>query len=127
MSAPGWVEAAVAEFGRAAGAENFTLGRAGSAAFSFENGFSLRFEHAGDALAIVLTAPSRTDPQSAARLLAYAHPLASRGLAVRTAFFAKDSRAVFVVKMQDRDVTVPSLNAAFALLWRYASEFGGAS
>ena len=46
---------------------------------------------------------------------------------LRTGYIAKSGRAVFAVKIADRDVTLPAVNAAFAFLWRLAMEFGGVS
>ena len=48
-------------------------------------------------------------------------------LRLRTGYIAKSGRAVFAVKIADRDVTLPAVNAAFAFLWRLAMEFGGVS
>ena len=74
-----------------------------------------------------MTVPTRLDAASAARLLGYAHPDAHFAFRLRTGYIAKSGRAVFAIKIADRDVTLPAVNAAFALLWRLAMEFGGVS
>ena len=127
MTAPAWVDSAVGEFGRSAGLGALSLGDRGIAALSFQNGLALRFEYAGDALYVTMTVPARLDASAAGRLLGYAHPDARFGFRLRTGYLAKSGRAVFAVRLVDRDVTLPSINSAFALLWRVALEFGGAS
>ena len=125
MTAPDWISSAVEEFGRSAGLGSLSLGQSGVAALSFQNGFGLRFEHAPDSLYVAMTVPARLDAASAARLLGYAHPDARLGARLRTGYLAKRGCAVFVAKLADRDVTLPAINAAFAVLWRVALEFGG--
>jgi type III secretion system chaperone SycN len=124
---PAWIDSAVGEFGRSAGLGTLSLGDGGVAALSFKNGLSLRFEHAFDSLYLAMTVPARLDPRSSARLLGYSHPAARFGFRLRTGYLARSARAVFAVRLEDRDVTLPSINAAFAFLWRVAVEFGGAS
>jgi len=126
MTAPAWIDSAVGEFGRAAGLGSLSLGDRGVAALSFQNGLVLRFEYALDALYVAMTVPARLDASAARRLLGYAHPNARFGFRLRAGYLAKSGRAVFAVRLADRDVTLPSLNAVFALLWRVALEFGGA-
>ena len=125
MMAPAWVDAAVGEFGQSAGLGRVSLGERGVAAFSFQNGLVLHLEHAIDSLFVTMTAPARLDASSAVRILAYSHPDARFAFRVRTGYLAKSGRALFAVRIADRDVTLPSINAAFALLWRVAREFGG--
>ena len=127
MTAPTWIDSAVGEFGRSAGLGSLSLGDRGVAALSFQNGLVLRFEHVSDALYVAMTVPARLDASAARRLLGYAHPNARFGFRLRAGYLAKAGRAVFAVKLADRDVTLPALNAAFALLWRVALEFGGAA
>lgn len=127
MTAPSWIESAVGEFGRAAGLGTLSLGDRGVAALSFQNGLVLRFEYAFDALHVAMTVPARLGASGAGRLLGYAHPSARFGIRIRTGYLAKSGRAVFAVRLADRDVTLPAINAAFALLWRVALEFGGAA
>ncbi len=127
MKAPTWIDSAVKEFGQAAGLDALDLGERGSAAISFDNGVSLRFEYLQESLVVSVTIPARMDQGSAARLLAYSHPEARLGFRLRTGYIAKLARAVFAVRLADRDVTVPALNSVFSALWRIALEFGGAS
>ena len=127
MTAPAWIDSAVGEFGRSAGLDTCSLGDRGVAALSFQNGLVLRFEYAFDSLYVAMTVPVRFDASAAARLLVYAHPAARFGFHLRTGYLAKSGRALFAVRLVGRDVTLPSINAAFSLLWRVALEFGGAS
>jgi len=127
MTAPAWIDSAVGEFGRSAGLGSLSLGDRGVAGLSFQNGLALRFEYAFDALYVSMTVPARLDAAVAGRLLGYAHPDARLGFRLRTGYLARAGRAVFAVRFADRDVTLPSINAAFALLWRVALEFGGAA
>ena len=127
MTAPAWIDSAVSEFGRSAGLGSLSLGHKGVAALSFQNGLVLHFEYAFDSLCVSMTVPVRLDASTAGRLLGYAHPDARFGFRLRAGYFAKSGRAVLVVRLADRDVTLPSINAVFAMLWRVALELGGAS
>ena len=127
MTAPTWIESTVGEFGRSAGLGSLSLGDRGVAALSFQNGLVLCLEYAFDSLHLSMTVPARLDASAAGRLLGYAHPDARLGFRIRTGYLAKSGRAVFAIRLGDRDVTLPSVNAAFALLWRIALEFGGAA
>jgi type III secretion system chaperone SycN len=127
MTAPKWIESVVEDFGRAAGLRNLALNDRGAAAVAFENGAKLRFEYAFDSLAVAVTVPSRLDPQSARRLLALANPAARHAFRLKAGWMQKSSSAVFAARLPGREVTLPSLNAVFATLWRVAQEFGGAA
>ena len=127
MTAPAWIGSAVGQFGRAAGLGELSLGEKGVAALKFQNGLVLRFEYAFDSLYVAMTVSARLDAGAARRLLAYSHPDARFGFRLRTGYLAKSGRAVFAVRLAGREVTLPSINAAFAMLWRVATEFGGAA
>ena len=88
---------------------------------------ALRFEYAADSLYVAMTVPARLDASAAKRLLDYAHPEARLGFRIRTGYIAKTGRAIFAVRLADRDVTLPAINAVFGLPWRIALEFGGAA
>ena len=125
MTVPTWIDSAVSSFGQSAGLGSLSLGDRGVAALSFQNGLVLRFEYAFDALYVAMTVPSRLDASAAGRLLGYAHPNARFGFRLRAGYLAKAGRAVFAVRLADRDVTLPAINQAFAILWRIAQEYGG--
>ncbi len=127
MTAPTWIDSAVGQFGRAAGLGELSLGEKGVVALKFQNGLVLRFEYAFDSLYVAMTVSARLDVSAARRLLAYSHPDARFGFRLRTGYLAKSGRAVFAVKLAGREVTLPSINAAFAMLWRVATEFEGAA
>ena len=122
---PTWIEAPIREFGRSAGLRDFSLNERGVAAVTFENGFSLRFEYAADALAVVVAVPASGDPATLRKVLAAAHPDARGAFRVRSGWRSKTARAVFAVRLAAREVTTPAINAAFSQLWRAATEIGG--
>lgn len=127
MTAPAWIGSAVGQFGLAAGLGELSLGEKGVAALKFQNGLVLRFEYAFDSLYVAMTVSARLDAGAARRLLTYSHPDARFGFRLRTGYLAKSGRAVFAVRLAGREVTLPSINAVFAILWRVATEFGGAA
>ena len=127
MTAPDWIDAIVRDFGRSAGLSDFALNERGAAAASFDNGVTLRFEYVADALMVAVTVPAAIDPARAAALLAYAHPDAGLGLKVRAGYLAARGCAVFAIRLDARDATLPAVNRAFDVLWRVAQEFGGAA
>ena len=125
MTAPEWIDALVRQFGESAGLSRFSLNDKGVASVRFETGVSLHFEYARETLTLFVTVPARNDAKSASRMLAYAHPAARRGFTVRSGYLARSGKAIFAVRLQEREVTLPVLNAVFAELWRIATEFGG--
>ena len=122
---PAWIDAPVREFGRSAGLRDFSLNESGVAAVTFENGVSLRFEYAGDTLALATTVPSAGDAETLRGVLAAAHPDSRSAFRMRSGRRAKTGRAMFVVRLAAREVTTPAINAAFSQLWRAATEIGG--
>ena len=125
MMAPEWLNAVVRDFGRAAGADTFVLNDRGAAAITFENGFGLRFEYTGADLVVAVTVPRPANPVSLRRALSFAHPMAGSGLRIRVGYFARTGCIVLAVRIAERNVTLPTVNAAFATLWRAAGEIGG--
>ena len=125
MMAPEWLNAVVRDFGRAAGADMFALNDRGAAAISFENGVGLRFEYTGAELVVSVTVPSPANPVALRRALSFAHPMAGSGLRIRVGYCARTGCIVFAVRIAERNVTLPTVNAAFATLWRAAGEIGG--
>lgn len=123
MTAPVWLNAVIGDFGRAAGIGTLALNERGAAALRFENGTSLRLEYTGAELVVAVTVPSA----DLKRLLSFSHPKARYGFRVRTGIVPKTREAVLAVRLAERDVTLPRVNAVFGLLWRLAGETGGAS
>ena len=123
MTPPVWMNAVISEFGRAAGLSGLALNERGAAALRFENGATLRLEYTGRELVMAMTVPSA----DLKRLLAQSHPLARHGLRVRAGVMPKTKEAVMAVRVAERDVTLPRLNAVFGVLWRLAGEIGGAA
>jgi len=126
MTAPVWLSAIVAEFGKGAGLSGFAFNGRDAAAMSFENGHVLRFEYSTGVLAVTMAVPSHLDQARAKALLAYANPRARFGFRVRAGYLRRVQAAVFAIRLEERDVTLPAVNQAFAVLWRIAQEFGGA-
>ena len=123
MTAPVWLNAVIGDFGRAAGIGTLALNERGAAALRFENGTSLRLEYTGAELVVAVTVPSA----DLKRLLSFSHPKARYGFRVRTGIVPKTREAVLAVRLAERDVTLPRVNAVFGLLWRLAGETGGPS
>ena len=123
MTAPVWLNAVIGDFGRAAGIGALALNERGAAALKFENGATLRLEYTGAELVIAVTVPSA----DLKRLLSFSHPKARYGFRVRTGIVPKTREAVLAVRLAERDVTLPRVNAVFGLLWRLAGETGGPS
>ena len=123
MTAPVWLNAVIGDFGRAAGIGALALNERGAAALRFENGTSLRLEYTGAELVMAVTVPSA----DLKLLLSFSHPKARYGFRVRTGIVPKTREAVLAVRLAERDVTLPRVNAVFGLLWRLAGETGGAS
>lgn len=121
MTAPVWMNSVIADFGRSAGIDSFQLNDRGSAALEFKTGASLRLEYTGSELVVAMTVP-RADLK---HLLSIPHPEAKFGFRVRTGVLAKSQRAVLAIRLEEREVTLPRLNAAFTVLWRLAEETGG--
>ena len=75
---------------------------------------------------VAVTVPVFLDVGRAKALLAYAHHEARLGFRVRAGYLPRQGTAVFAIRLQEREVTLPMVNQAFAVLWRIAQEFGGA-
>ena len=127
MMAPEWLNAVVRDFGRAAGADSLALNDRGAAALTFETGVALRFEYTGAELVVAVTVPRPADPAGLRRVLSFAHHRAGgQGLRIRAGYLTASGRALLAVRIPERNVTLPAVNAAFAVLWRAAGEIGGA-
>ncbi len=131
MTAPSWMNSVIRDFGSGAGIGTLELNERGAAALRFDGGVTLRLEYTGAELVVAAAFPlgGSGAPQADAlvRLLAAAHPKARHGLQVRAGVLPKTGEAVLAVRMPERDVTLPRVNAAFAALWRLAGETGGAA
>lgn len=125
MTAPAWMGAVIRDFGHAAGADGLALNERGAAALAFETGASLRLEYTGTELVMAVTVPWRGGADTLKRLLAFSHPRARYGFRVRTGIIAKSNKLIVAVRLAERDVTLPQVNSAFAVLWRLAGEIGG--
>ena len=125
MMAPEWLNAVVRDFGRAAGVDTFALNDRGAAAVSFENGNGLRFEYTGTDLVVAVTVPRPAEAVSLRRALSFAHPMSGAGLRIRVGYLARSGNVILAVRIAERNVTLPTVNAAFSTLWRAAGEIGG--
>jgi len=126
MTAPAWMNAVIADFGRAAGADKLALGASGAATLRFANGASLRLEYTGDELVVaIVTAHTLFGAQPIRRLLALANPKVAGQMRMRAGIMPKTGTAVIAMRMPERDVTLPALNSTFSVLWRAMDEIGG--
>ena len=123
MTTPVWMNAVISDFGRAAGLSDLALNERGAAALRFETGVSMRLEYTGVELVMAMTVPSA----DVRRLLSQSQPEARHGFKVRTGVLHRTGEAVMAIRLAERDVTLPRLNAAFGVLWRLAGEIGGAA
>ena len=126
MNIPGYLQEAVHRFGETLGLESFALSERGTAGFAFASGLRVRFEYVWETLAVTMSVPAPSDDATMKRLLERAHPAARRPWRVRTAYLAKDGRAVFMTRVRENEATVPALQEIWNVLWREANEFGGA-
>ena len=123
MTVPVWMASVIGEFGRAAKIDGLSLNAGGAAALRFETGCSLRLEYTGSELVMAMTSPSA----DVKRLLSISHPRARYGFRMRAGIMPKSGDAVVAIRLAERDVTLPRLNAAFNTLWRVIGDIGGAS
>ena len=120
-----WVYAAVIEFGKHFGFEHFALNDKGAAAATFENGTSLALEYNNDTLCLQVRVPFAPGDANFKKLLVTSHPRNRFPFPLRTAFLPKSSQGLFLVKMDERDVTENSLWQIFSQIWNIAQNFGG--
>ncbi|MBR0459990.1 MAG: hypothetical protein IJJ26_12190 [Victivallales bacterium] len=120
-----WVYAAVTGFGRHFGFERFALNDKGVAAATFENGTSLALEYSNDVLCLQVRTPINPEQATLKKLLVTSHPRNRFPFVLRTAFLPKTSQGLFLVKMNERDVTENSLWQMFSNIWNVMQSFGG--
>lgn len=124
MSAvPHWLEVMLQSFGEGLGLQSLAFQGAGVASLRFETGVRLKFEYAFESLAVVMTVPTRGEPEALKRLLEYAHPALRRGMVLRTGYLAEKGEALLMVRLPAAEVTLPALNGAFQELWHLAEDF----
>ena len=126
---PEWLNDTVRAFGRQLGLGSFALNERGSAGVRFENGISLMLEHAAESLFVSVRVPVEPSGENLKALLSDAHPSARTGLPgqVRAAYSAKSGEAMYVVRLGERETSVPALEGAFRVLWALASRLGRAA
>lgn len=125
---PTWLNEIVRDFGRQMGLNEFALNERGTAGLRFENGLSLRLEYANETLTMMIgmTPTNSVDFESFARkLLSLAHYELAGGVGVRAGYLARAGEAIFVKRMNEREIDVPKLEEAFQALWQAAMEMGG--
>ena len=127
MTPPVWMNAVIRDFGLAAGANDFALNARGAAALNFANGVAFRLEYTGEELVMAMTTPWHGDTASLRRLMTFADPRARLGFKVRVALMSRSGRLLMAVRLAEREVTLPTMNAVFAALWRLVHEIGGAA
>ena len=118
---PDWLNDIVQAFGRQMGLQEFRLRDNGAAGATFENGLSLRFEYANEMLMMsmgVQTAPSDAVMKN---LLLAAQPAAQQtAVCIRAGYLKRTGEALLTMRLQEREVTVTTLETAFRQLWSAA-------
>ncbi len=117
---PSWLNEVVRAFGTQLHLAQFELTDRGVAGVNFENGLTLRFEHAQERLMVSVGVPLAENPVALKAALAAVHPSANLPLRVRAASLASTREIIFVTDLPERQVTVTSLEGAFRLLWQLA-------
>lgn len=118
---PTWFNDVVTAFGRQMALTRFALNERGVAGVRFENGLTLRFEYADEALLVSMGVAAGDDPATLRHLLEAVHPAAQRGgMRLRAAYLAKRGEAVYAVRLAERGVTVAALGEVFQALWQAA-------
>jgi len=118
-----WLASTLLEFGRRLGLSNFVFSARETASVKFENGVELNFEHSGDFLFIYVTCPMAETEDKMKLLLQSAHPDNMHRHPIRAAYQPKSERAAFLVKLADRDASIPLFDDIFNTLWRIATTF----
>lgn len=123
MSIPQWLSAILQTFGQNIGLETFALNERGAAVLHFDTDVDFRMEYASGALALVLSVPMRESTEAFKRLLNYAQPELQPEFTLRAGYHAPTSRAFFMTRLNEREVSLPALNAVFTGLWEIAEDF----
>ena len=118
---PDWLDDTVQAFGRQMGLAAFRFADNGAAGLRFENGLTLRFEYAYEALMVSLGFPVEPDAAALEHLLQLAHPAAAGVPRVRASYLATTGEALLTVRLAEREVTVTTLEAVFRRLWAAAA------
>lgn len=115
---PDWLNDIVQAFGRQMGLQEFRLRDNGAAGVTFENGLSLRFEYANEALMMSMGIQTTPTDAMMRNLLLAAHPAAQQGaMRVRAGYLKRTGEALLTMRLQEREVTVTTLETAFRQLW----------
>ena len=111
---PTWLNDVVTAFGRQMALTRFALNERGVAGVRFENGLTLRFEYADEALLVSMGVAAGDDPATLRHLLEAVHPAAQRGgVRLRAAYLTKRGEAVYAVRLAE-------LGEVFQALWQAA-------
>ncbi|MBL9157788.1 MAG: CesT family type III secretion system chaperone [Verrucomicrobiales bacterium] len=116
------IDEAISEFGRSLGIPSLTLGESGRLALSFGDYGELFFEkrpgeHYGEEILLVCLARDHghQPEQAALRALEACHPLRMPREIVNVAL-ALDGRLVLIIRLEEREVSLPSLESNLQLL-----------
>ncbi len=122
-AAPRWLDDIIADFGRGAGLQNFTLGERGAAALAGERGTAFYFEYVQPDLLVRMTAEVQKTPETARKVLLFAEPTRQGAYPIRAGFMPHSDKAFFAVKLPQDAVTLPTLTDIFRELRRLAERF----
>lgn len=126
MTAPGWLNSVLQEFGKSIGLTTLGFNDRNSAVLHFETGVSLRFEYAFETMVIAMMVPAPEDPEVLQHLLLYAQPeRRPASFTVRVSYIAKSSCAMIAARIPEREVSLPVINMVFTELWHLAEDFRG--
>ena len=117
---PGWLEAAVREFGAGMGLGDLSLGPSGAAALRFADGTACRLEYAMGFLVMSMSVDSPGGSDAAKLLLSASDPLRRGAFRLRAGTVGNPPRAVFAVRFGPAEGSPGNLESAMAELWRAA-------
>ena len=125
---PVWIDETVEAFGRQMGLGHFALNERGAAGVIFENGVSFRLERTDDALIASVRMAAPGSDEAVRKVLTEAHPemQAKDGGIVRAACLLRTGETVLALRIEEREISVVSLEQAFNRLWERALELGRA-
>ena len=123
---PIWIDETVAAFGRQMGLSHFALNDRGAAGVVFENGMSFRLERTDDAMIASVQMAAPGSDEAIRKVLIEAHPemQTKGGGIVRAACLLRTGETVLALRIEEREISVVSLEQAFNRLWERALELG---
>lgn len=115
---PTWIQAEIADFGKALHLPDFRLNERGSAVFRTKEGDAFALECHGESLHLYRLSAWQSTAEAAKELLMEAHPLRQRpgSPRIRTGIFR--GQAARVITLPFPEVSRQALEASLRALWR---------